>query len=339
VHDGWLYSSTASAIYRYRYTPGKLVPAGEPELIVRGLPTNGAQAAKAFAFDDQGRLLVEVASPTNGLGIPDRQKGAQGSDPSQFLKTPGGFWRFDANQPNQAFADGFHFSTGVRHAVAVAWNPVSKTFFAVTMGRDRLDTVAPQFYDALDNAERVAEELHRVEEGANLGWPFTYYDPIKKARMVAPEYGGDNRQRAERGRYPDPLVAFPAHWAPLQMLFYTGATFPKKYRGGAFVAFHGSRDRAPLPQAGYNVCFVPFDEHGMPTGSYEVFADGFAGQDQPFTNVNDARFRPCGLALGPDGTLYLGDSEKGRIWRIIFTGQPAATPPFSVHDDLEIGAP
>lgn len=321
-HDGWLYYSTTSAIYRYKYVADALTPPGSPELIVHGLPAEGAHEAKAFTFDDQGHLLVDVASPSNGFGTPDRQEGAKGSDPTVFLRTHGGFWRFDADKPDQSFAEGFHYSTGMRHAVAVAWNSVSKAYFAVMMGRDQLNTVAPQYYDALDNAERVAEELHRVDEGSNFGWPFTYYDPIKKARMVSPEFGGDNRKRAEPGRYPDPLVAFPAHWAPLQMAFYTATEFPVKYRGGAFVAFHGSWNRAPMPQAGYNVCFVPFDAHGNPTGTYEVFADGFAGQDHPFTNVNDARFRPCGVAVAPDGTLYLGETEKGRIWRIIYTGEP-----------------
>lgn len=351
IHDGWLYYSTTSAIYRYKYTPGKLTPAGEPEPIVQGLPAEGAHEAKAFAFDGEGRLLAEAGSPSNGYGFPDRKEGAKGADPTEFLKTHGGFWRFDANKPHQTFADGFHYSTGMRHSVSVAWNPVSKTFFTVMMGRDQLSTVAPQYYDALDNAERVAEELHRLDEGANLGWPFTYYDPIKKARMLSPEYGGDNRKRDESGKYPDPLVAFPAHWAPLQMAFYTGTQFPAKYRGGAFVAFHGSWNRAPMPQGGYVVCFVPFDEKGSPVGSYEIFADGFAGQDHPFTNVNDARFRPCGVAVAPDGTLYLGETEKGRIWRIIHTGQTGnASPvkeasthaaggePMSVARDTNLGA-
>jgi glucose/arabinose dehydrogenase len=321
-HDGWLYYSTTSAIYRYKYTPGELTPPGEPELIVNGLPAEGAQEAKAFAFDDLGNLLVGVESPSNGFGTRDRQLGAKIVDPNELLKTHGGFWRFDANKPNQTFAEGFHYSTGIRHAVAIAWNSVSKAFFTVLMGRDQLETVAPQYHDALDNTEFVAEELHRIAEGANFGWPFTYYDPIKKARMLSPEFGGDNRKHPEIGRYPDPLVAFPAYGTPLQMLFYTSIQFPRKYRGGAFVAFHGSANRAPIPQGGYNVCFVPFDDKGNPTGSFEVFADGFAGQDNRFTNVNDARFRPCGLAIAPDGTLYIGDTEKGRIWRIIHTGQP-----------------
>src|SRR6185436_10307438 len=120
--------------------------------------------------------------------------------------------------------------------------------------------------------------------------------------------------------YDKPVVAFPAHWAPLQLAMYTGTQFPEKYRGGAFVAFHGSWNRAPRPQAGYLVAFVPFDTQGMPTGAYEVFADGFAGRDE-FVRTRDARFRACGIAVGPDGSLYITDTEKGRIWRVIYTGE------------------
>jgi mono/diheme cytochrome c family protein len=107
------------------------------------------------------------------------------------------------------------------------------------------------------------------------------------------------------------------------MVRYDGTQFPEKYRGGAFIAFHGSWNRAPKPQKGYNVTFVPFDDKGMPTGSYEVFADGFAGRDE-FTAPRDARFRPGGVAVGPDGSLYVSDTEKGRVWRIFYTGEEKA---------------
>jgi glucose/arabinose dehydrogenase/cytochrome c5 len=319
IHDGWLYSSTNGAVSRYRLAPGELVPKGEPETVVSGLPLGPQHEAKSFAFDGSGRLVVEVGSPSNALGDPDRSRGAKGKDATEFLKTHGGFWRFDPNKLDQTQADGFHLSTGHRHVLALAWNTVAKAFFFVMMGRDQLSTVDPEHYSDDDNAELPAEEMHLLREGANYGWPYTYWDPIRKARMVAPEYGGDNQKRAEAGKYPDPLIAFPGHWAPLQMAFYQGAQFPSKYRGGAFIAFHGSWNRAPKPQKGYNVTYVPFDAKGMPGGTYEVFADGFSGRAE-FTAPRDARYRPGGVAAGPDGSLYVSDTEKGRVWRIFYTG-------------------
>ena len=323
VRAGYLYHSTSTSVLRYRLAPGELVPKGEPETIVSGLPDERQHNAKSFAFDEAGMLYVEVGSPSNGFGQPDRVRGAKGGDPTEFFKKHGGFWRFDPTRLNQTQADGYRFSTGHRHVLSIARQPTSKQFFVVMMGRDQLNTVAPEFYTDEDNAEGPAEELHVLREGGVLGWPFTYYDFRKKARMVAPEYGGDNEKRAEAGKYPEPLVTFPAHWAPLQMAFYSGDQFPARYRGGAFVAFHGSWNRAPKPQKGYNVAFVPFDAKGAPVGDYEVFADGFAGRDEVLT-PRDARFRPGGLAVGPDGSLYVADTERGRVWRIFYTGE---TPP------------
>jgi glucose/arabinose dehydrogenase/cytochrome c5 len=331
IHNGWLYHSTNNTVLRYHLTPGELSPEGKPQTIVKDLPDGGQHNAKSFAFDEAGRLYVEVGAPSNSFGDPDRARGAKGQDPTEFLKTHGGFWRFDPAKPNQTQAEGFHFSTGHRHILALAWNPVSKAFFVVQHGRDQLNTVDPEHYTDDDNAELPAEVMHRLSEGANLGWPFTYYDPLKKARMVAPEYGGDNQKRAEPGKYPEPLLAFPAHWAPMQMAFgYGHPQLPARYQAGAFIAFHGSWNRAPRPQKGYRVVFVPFDAKGMPKGDYETFADGFAGREE-IAETSDARFRPTGVALGPDGSIYVTDSEKGRVWRIFYTGEPrrAETAPAS----------
>ena len=322
LHDGWLYYSTTTTVLRYKYTPGELVPSGDPQTIVQGLPDGHQHNAKAFTFDGDGHLLVEVGSPINVYSKGDRQLGAKGLDATEFLKTHGGYWMFDPNKPNQTLADGDHFSTGHRHSLAIAWQPVSKQFFMAMMGRDQLDTVDPTDYDALDNAERVAEEFHLLKRGVNMGWPYTYWDPIKNARMVAPEFGGDNRKRDPNPAYDKPLIAFPAHWAPLQMCVYEGTQFPEKYRGGMFIAFHGSWNRAPRPQAGYKIVFIPFDAQGMPTGDYQTFADGFPGVEY-FTDTNDARYRPSGVAVGPDGSLYVSETERGRIWRIIYTGEAA----------------
>jgi glucose/arabinose dehydrogenase len=316
----WLYHSTDDHVFRYRLAPGELVPSGEPERIVRDLLNQRQHAAKAFAFGPDGRLYVEIGAPNNALGEPDRARGAVGQDPTGPLKTYGGFWRFDPDKRDQTQSDGFHFSTGHRHVLSIALNPVSNRLFVAQHGRDQLNTVAPQHYSAADNAELPAETFHVLTEGADLGWPTTYWDGRTGQRKLNPEYGGDGRNLAEPGKFPDPLVSFPAHWAPMQLAFYTGTQFPARYRHGAFLAFHGSWNRAPEPQKGYNVVFIPFDEKGMPTGKYEVFADGFAGTAE-IASPRDAKHRPNGVGVGPDGSLYISDSQAGRVWRIIYTGE------------------
>jgi glucose/arabinose dehydrogenase len=111
-----------------------------------------------------------------------------------------------------------------------------------------------------------------------------------------------------------PTAVFPAHWAPNGVVFYEGDRFPAKYRGGAFIAFHGSWNRAPGPQGGYNVVFVP--PNRTPT-EHEVFADGFAGAEK---SPDRAAHRPTGVTVGPDGALYISDDKGGRIWRVVYRG-------------------
>jgi mono/diheme cytochrome c family protein len=154
------------------------------------------------------------------------------------------------------------------------------------------------------------------------GWPFYYYDQMQGKKLLNPEYGGDGVKTGEGAKLAQPLVGFPGHWAPNDLLFYDGDQFPERYRRGAFIAFHGSTIRMPYSQAGYLVAFVPFRD-GAPSGPWEVFADGFAGVD-PIVNTSDAAARPVGLAQGPDGSLYVSDSVKGKIWRVMFKGDRAS---------------
>src|SRR5258706_5841818 len=134
--------------------------------------------------------------------------------------------------------------------------------------------------------------------------------------MLAPEYGGDGQTIGECAKKIGPVAAYPAHWAPNAMVRYDQKQFPARYREGVFIAFHGSWDRAPYPQGGYNVIFQPL-EGDRETGQCEVFADGFAG---PVKSPSKAAHRPSGLAVGPDGSLYVPDDIRGRIYRIAYRG-------------------
>ena len=147
---------------------------------------------------------------------------------------------------------------------------------------------------------------------------YAYYDQMQKKNLLQPGYGGDGKTVGRASEFDTPVIGFPGHWAPMDVLFYNGDQFPERYKEGAFVAFHGSTDRSPYPQAGFIVCFIPF-KNGEATGEIEVFADGFT-QTDTVVNTNDARFRPMGLATGPDGSLYISESNIGRIWRVMYKG-------------------
>ena len=178
--------------------------------------------------------------------------------------------------------------------------------YGVQHGRDQLGD-SPGFTDE-QSAELPAEEMFRVDEGDDFGWPYCYFDGRAGRRVLAPEYGGDGTEVGRCGDYEMPIATFPAHWAPNDIVFYDGAMFPAKYRGGAFVAFHGSWNRAPMPQAGYNVVFVPFSNGAA--GEWEVFAEGFAGGERGLPGSAD--HRPTGLALGP-GRVAVRERRRGRL--------------------------
>jgi glucose/arabinose dehydrogenase len=182
-------------------------------------------------------------------------------------------------------------------------------------GRDQLHSIFPAMYTDKDNAELPAECMYELKPGSNAGWPYIYYDPMQAKKILAPEYGGDGKKTGGEDAI-DPIVAFPAHLAPDGLLFYTGNQFPEKYKNGAFIAFHGSWNRAPEPQEGFYVVFVPFS-NGKPSGKWEIFANGFSGGPDK-TASGGAIHRPCGLAQGPDGSLYITDDSKGSIWKIAY---------------------
>lgn len=308
LHGEHLYFAQNDAVLRWRMTPGQLVPQGAPDTLVTGLPTGG-HSAKSLAFDGQGGMYVAVGSQTNSCQQADRQNRSPGHDPCTELQTRAGVWRFAADRTGQRQADAEHYATGLRNPYAITW--ADGALWATVHGRDQLS--ANWGFSEQDNAELPAEEIFRLERGADGGWPYCYQDGRANRKVMAPEYGGDGQQVGRCGDKLAPVASFPAHWAPNAMVVYTGTQFPERYRNGAFVAFHGSWNRAPLPQAGYNVAFLPMSG-GRATGAHEVFADGFAGA----TPTPSGAHRPTGLAVGPDGSLYVSDDAGGRIWRIVY---------------------
>ncbi|WP_236973728.1 PQQ-dependent sugar dehydrogenase [Membranihabitans maritimus] len=319
IHDNHLYFSSTTAVYRYPLKDEQLVPEGEPETIISGFPDQNTHAAKSFTFDNEGNIYVNVGAPSNSCQEEARTPGSLGIEPCPQLERQAGVWQFNATKTGQTQVDdGHRYATGIRNSVALRWSSTANALYSVQHGRDQLSTLWPDYFDNKQSALLPSEDFLLIKDGSNFGWPYTYYDWQKDQRILAPEYGGDGEKTPEAGKYQDPIMTFPGHWAPNDVLFYSGEQFPESYGSGAFIAFHGSWNRAPEPQAGYKVVFVPFSGE-LPSGDYKVFADNFAGKES-FTSPSDAKHRPMGLAVGPDGSLYITDSAKGKIWRILYTG-------------------
>jgi glucose/arabinose dehydrogenase len=309
-----LYAETGRSIVRYRLPAGALSPVGAPDTIVGGLPGDRAHTAKTFALHN-GQLYVNHGSPTNACQEQDRQAGSKGMDPCPDLEQRAGIWRFDMNKKGQTIANGERFATGIRNAVAIAFEPRSNQLYVVQHGRDNLSSNWPALFTNEKNAETPAEELFQVNRGDDFGWPYCYFDPDLQKKVLAPEYGGDGKTVGRCADKKGNVGAYPGHWAPNSLLFYTGSALPAKYRNGAFIVFHGSWNRAPLPNQGFKVVFQPMS-NGRASGAYEVIVDGFMQDGQP-TNLGG---RPMALAQGRNGELYLSDDSKGRIFRISYTG-------------------
>jgi mono/diheme cytochrome c family protein len=287
-------------------------------VVLSGMPLTGDHPMHPFIIDPQGHLFVDMGSATNACEVQNRMPKSPGNQPCTEKETRAGTWRYDANRTGQVFSPRERYATGIRNGEGFAIDSDGR-LFVTQHGRDQLAENWPDLYKPGQGAELPAEEVVELQAGADYGWPECYFDGLQKKLVLAPEYGGDGGKTVGLcARRSAPAAFFPAHWAPNDLLFVTSAKFPAAWRKGAFIAFHGSWNRAPAPQGGYNVVFQPM-QNGKVTGDYVIFADGFAG---PVKEPGRASFRPSGLAAGSDGSLYISDDVHGRIWRVTYHGSP-----------------
>jgi glucose/arabinose dehydrogenase/mono/diheme cytochrome c family protein len=311
-----IYAEINDRIVRYPLSSGSIVSGGPAQTIVSGLPLGGDHPMHPFIIAADGTMYVDVATATNSCQQKNRMLKSPGLNPCTELETRGGIWRYDANKTDQTFSPAERFATGIRNAEGFAIDQNGQVF-VTQHGRDQLHANWPDFFQPDQEATLPAEELFLLKQNGDYGWPECYYDAFVQKRVLAPEYGGDGGKAiGPCAQKLAPVAAFPAHWAPNAMVRYDQENFPEHYRRGVLIAFHGSWDRAPYPQGGYNVIFQPL-ERDRASGECEIFADGFAG---PVKSPAQAEHRPSGLAVGPDGSLYVSDDVRGRIYRIDYRG-------------------
>ncbi len=286
----WVYVATVGSVWRIPYRSGDLKASGPAEVVVRKLPTGGAHWTRDIAFSpDDKTMFVSVGSATNDAeGIRSkvaRELGASWDEEHDRADV----LAFDPDGGNERV-----FATGLRNCSGLTIQPSTGAPWCVVNERDGLGDNLPPDYAT------------RVVEGAFYGWPWYYIGDHED-----PRHKGEQPDLAGRVTVPD--VLFQAHSAPLGITFYKNGEFPAEYRGDAFVAFHGSWNRAK--RTGYKVVRLRMKD-GKPTGVYEDFLTGFVADDESVWG------RPVDVATTKDGALLVTDDEGGAIWRVTYRGQP-----------------
>lgn len=265
---GHVYIAETGRVLRFRQEPESLVLRNK-ESVVPELPTKGGgHFTRTVVFGPDGKMYVSVGSSCNAC-LEEEQERAS-------------LLRFDSGGGNKET-----YARGLRNSVGLAFHPVTGELFGTENGRDWLGDDLPP------------DEINRINRGGHYGWPFCYGIRVPDREFERPGFCETTVS---------PVVEIQAHSAPLGLAFCTGEAFPSRYRGGLFVAFHGSWNRT-VP-TGYKVVFVPFEKN-RPVGAYEDFITGWQRGGSHWG-------RPAGIVQGPSGALFISDDYSGAIYRVTY---------------------
>jgi len=275
-HDGWFYVANTDSIVRFKYKSGQTAAEGEPEKLVELTPGGYNQHwTRNILFSKDGKqMFVSIGSATNVNVEADPKRAAISV--------------YDPDGKNHRI-----YASGLRNPIGLAWNPKTGELWTAVNERDGLgDDLVPDYATA-------------VKEGGFYGWPYSYIghneDPRRK---------GENPELVKKAIVPD--VLFTSHVAALGIQFYTGKSFPKEYQGDAFVAMHGSWNRAKL--TGYKIVRIRFKDGKLAANQFEDFVTGWS----PDENSNEVWGRPVGLLVLPDGSLLITDDGARKVWRVAY---------------------
>jgi len=293
----YVYVATNTQVVRYPYRNGDLKASAPPEIVVPSLPGGRGHWTRDIVFSPDGKTMyVSVGSGSN---VAEEMTPLSGAESASFETSHplGATWGAEENRADVlAFdADGCNmriFATGIRNCSGLAIQPETAALWCAVNERDILGDDLPPDYAT------------RVREGGFYGWPWYYIGAHED-----PRHKGERTDLASQIIIPDVLIQ--PHSAPLGISFYEAAQFPPEYKGDAFVALHGSWNRAK--RTGYKVARLLFKD-GKPTGEYEDFLVGFVADDAGVWG------RPVGVAVAQDGSLLVTDDGGGSIWRVAYKG-------------------
>ncbi len=276
VTGNWLYVGNTNALVRYPYIAGQTRITDYSEKIV-DLPAgkhNRHWARNIITNEDESKIYIAVGSGTNVA-----EKGIA----NELL-------RADILEINPDGSDLRVYASGLRNPAGLGWAPGTRMLWTVVNERDQLgDELVPDYFTS-------------VKPGGFYGWPYSYFGQNMDSRVkeMIPEI-------VKKSIVPD--VNLGSHTATLGLAFYTAKSFPEKYRGGVFLAQHGSWNRSVL--AGYKVIFIPF-ANGKPSGKQEDFLTGFIAN----LEKNEVHGRPVGIVVASDGSLLVTDDVTNTIWKV-----------------------
>ncbi len=272
--NGYLYVGNTGSLVRYKYTAGDLTAQGTPEKLL-DLPVGG-HSTRNIVFNRAGtKMYLAVGSASNNDAGGDCRRAAV----------------LEFNPDGSGYRV---FASGLRNPVGLVLQPGTDIPWVAVNERDNLgDDLVPDYATSL-------------KDGGFYGWPYSYI-----GQHYDPRYVGAFPDLVKRAIVPDVLI--PSHSAPLGLAFYTGTQFPQRYRGGVFVALHGSWNRSVA--SGYKVVFVPMN--GGKPGPLEDLMFGFLANDGANAPQDMARWgRPVGITVARDGGLLVSDDGGNRIWKI-----------------------
>lgn len=275
IHDGKVYLAAVRDFYVADLLPDGGF--GTPQKLYSDLPDAGQHPNRTVKVSPDGKLILSVGSTANAAPEPNPENAT--------------LLELAADGSGRTIV-----ARGLRNAIGFDWHPKTRQLWAMDHGIDWLGD------------EVQTEELNFIYRGAHFGWPFVYDNRKFNLHQNPQETIGITREQFAAMTEP-PVMGLEPHSAPMEFLFYTGTQFPAEYRNNAFLALHGSWNRAQ--PVGYKVVMVPFAD-GRP-GTPVDFISGF------YLPENNAHFgRPCGLAVGADGSLFLSDDSGGAIYRITY---------------------